>query len=40
LGSYAGSRLHKKIPEGKFSRYVFVLLLMIGVLFIAKTLSS
>jgi uncharacterized membrane protein YfcA len=40
LGSYAGSRLHKKIPEGKFSKYVFVLLLMIGVLFIAKTLSS
>jgi uncharacterized membrane protein YfcA len=38
LGLLAGSRLRKKIPDGKFNRYVFVLLLMIGILFVVRTL--
>ncbi len=37
LGLLTGSRLRKKIPEGKFNNYIFFLLLMIGILFIVRT---
>jgi uncharacterized membrane protein YfcA len=40
LGIAAGNKLHQKIPEGKFNRYVFVLLMMIGMLFMARTILS
>lgn len=35
-----GSRLRRYIPEGKFNKYVFVLLLGIGLLFLARSLTQ
>lgn len=40
LGLLLGSRIHRKIPEGKFNQYIFVLLLIIGIVFITRTLLS
>ncbi|MDB5226087.1 MAG: hypothetical protein JWN78_280 [Bacteroidota bacterium] len=40
VGLFFGSKLHAKIPVKKFNQYVFVLLLMIGILFIFRTLLS
>ncbi|HRH58085.1 MAG TPA: sulfite exporter TauE/SafE family protein [Chitinophagales bacterium] len=37
LGLISGNQLRKKIPEGKFNKYVFLLLLLIGVLFIIRS---
>ena len=37
IGLLAGSKLRKRIPEGKFNKYVFVLLLLIGILFVTRS---
>lgn len=33
-----GHQLRKRIPEGKFNKYIFVILLIIGTLFLARSL--
>jgi uncharacterized membrane protein YfcA len=40
LGLFFGNKLHRKIPEGKFNQYIFMLLLLIGIVFILRTLLS
>ncbi len=33
-----GNKLSKKIPEGKFNTYIYILLLMIGIVFVTHAL--
>lgn len=40
IASFIGHQLRKKIPEGKFNNYIFILLLIIGVLFLVRTIVS
>jgi len=40
LALWLGHRLRKKIPEGNFSKYIFILLLIIGMIFLTRSLLS
>jgi len=34
---FIGSKIRKKIPQGKFNTYIFLLLLIVGIIFISKS---
>ncbi len=38
LASVLGNKIRKKIPQGKFNTYIFMLLLVVGIVFIVRSL--
>jgi hypothetical protein len=40
LASVIGSKIRKRIPQGKFNTYIFMLLLVVGIVFITRSLLS
>lgn len=40
LASVIGSKIRKRIPQGKFNTYIFILLLVVGIVFITRSLLS
>ena len=39
IALFIGSKIRKKIPQGKFNTYIFLLLLIVGIIFISKSVS-
>jgi len=37
IALFIGSKIRKKIPQGKFNTYIFLLLLIVGIIFISKS---
>lgn len=40
MALYTGNKLRKYVPEGKFNKYIFILLLGIGLLFLSRSIAE